>query len=209
MEILSHRGYWREPHEKNTAAAFARSFDLGFGTETDVRDHGGELVIAHDMPMGDEMTLEQMLDILGDRNLPLALNVKADGLGPLIVRAMESRPQNSWFTFDMSGPELIRQQRLAMPIFTRRSEYEREAVLYDQAGGVWLDGFDGLWFNASDIATMLHDGKKVCVVSPELHGRDPEPLWSMLRKAGLYDSTIMVCTDQPETLAADASGAHL
>jgi len=206
MEILSHRGYWRAPHEKNGWDAFARSFDLGFGTETDVRDHRGELVIAHDMPSGTELRLTQVLDLLGERDLPLALNIKADGLGPLIVEAMAGRPQTRWFTFDMSGPELIRQQKLAMPVFTRRSEYEREAVLYDKAQGVWLDAFEGLWFSAADISAMLDDGKRVCVVSPELHGRDPKPLWSMLRRAGLYDSAIMVCTDVPEALEADAKG---
>jgi hypothetical protein len=206
MDILSHRGYWRSPAEKNGAVAFARSFDLGFGTETDVRDHAGELVIAHDMPTGDELKLTDVLDILGERDLPLALNIKADGLGPLIIQTMAGRPQTRWFTFDMSGPELIRQQRLAMPVFTRRSEYEREAVLYDQAQGVWLDAFEGLWFTAKDIAAMLDDGKRVCVVSPELHGRDPQPLWSILRGAGLYDSAIMVCTDIPEALEADARG---
>jgi hypothetical protein len=206
MDILSHRGYWRAPQEKNGAVAFVRSFDLGFGTETDVRDHAGELVIAHDMPNGSELRLADVLDLLGDRDLPLALNIKADGLGPLIVEAMAGRPQTRWFTFDMSGPELIRQQRLAMPVFTRRSEYEREPVLYDQAQGVWLDAFEGLWFTADDIAAMLDDGKRVCIVSPELHGRDPEPLWAMLRNAGLNDSAIMVCTDIPEALEADAKG---
>jgi hypothetical protein len=206
MDILSHRGYWRAPQEKNGAVAFARSFDLGFGTETDVRDHAGELVIAHDMPNGSELRLAEVLDLLGDRDLPLALNIKADGLGPLIVETMAGRPQTRWFTFDMSGPELIRQQRLGMPVFTRRSEYEREAVLYDQAQGVWLDAFEGLWFTAKDVAAMLDDDKRVCIVSPELHGRTPDTLWSMLRKSGLYDSAIMVCTDTPEALEVDARG---
>ncbi|HDG1702299.1 TPA: hypothetical protein PFE33_004667, partial [Kluyvera ascorbata] len=35
--------------EKNTQTAFERSFSLGFGTETDIRDFGGELVISHDI----------------------------------------------------------------------------------------------------------------------------------------------------------------
>jgi hypothetical protein len=206
VDILSHRGYWRTPHEKNSRTAFARSFDLGFGTETDIRDHSGELVIAHDMPDGSELRLTQVLDLLGDRDLPLALNIKADGLGPLLVEAMAGRPQTRWFTFDMSAPELIRQHRLGMPIYTRRSDFEREAVLYDQAQGVWLDAFEGLWFSAKDIAAMLDDGKRVCIVSPELHGRTPDTLWSMLRKSGLYDSAIMVCTDIPEALEVDARG---
>jgi hypothetical protein len=41
MQILSHRGYWQHPSEKNTEAAFRRSFLLGYGTETDIRDRDG------------------------------------------------------------------------------------------------------------------------------------------------------------------------
>ena len=57
MIVLSHRGYWKTAVEKNTPTAFKRSFELGFGTETDVRDRNGELVISHDMPNGSEITL--------------------------------------------------------------------------------------------------------------------------------------------------------
>ena len=38
MIIISHRGYWKDAAEKNRPVAFARSFDLGYGTETDVRE---------------------------------------------------------------------------------------------------------------------------------------------------------------------------
>lgn len=202
MEVLSHRGYWIDPAEKNREVAFRRSFDLGFGTETDVRDHAGQLVIAHDPPTGDEMTLDDMLDILGDRDLPLALNIKADGLGPAIRDTMACRPLTRWFTFDMSGPELIRQAAQGLPAFTRESEHERERVLYDRVQGVWLDAFEGLWFGPKEIRGMLADGKRLCIVSPELHGRAPEVLWDMLETEGLFDADLMVCTDLPETLRA-------
>ncbi|MDB5448782.1 MAG: hypothetical protein JWQ97_4099, partial [Phenylobacterium sp.] len=55
MRIISHRGYWREPSEKNSRTAFARTLEAGFGTETDVRDLVGQLVVAHDPPSGREM----------------------------------------------------------------------------------------------------------------------------------------------------------
>ena len=64
MLILSHRGYWISPIEKNKDVAFNRSFSLGFGTETDVRDCAGKLVISHDMPDGNEKTLEEFLKLL-------------------------------------------------------------------------------------------------------------------------------------------------
>ncbi len=56
MQVISHRGYWKSAAEKNTTTAFARSFALGYGTETDVRDLNGELVISHDMPTQPAMT---------------------------------------------------------------------------------------------------------------------------------------------------------
>jgi len=36
MQILSHRGYWKETKEKNQEVAFERSFSLGFGKENDI-----------------------------------------------------------------------------------------------------------------------------------------------------------------------------
>ena len=119
MIILSHRGYWKSAPEKNTPAAFHRSFDLGFGTETDVRDRNGELVISHDMPDGSEITLAAMLDILDGRDLPLAINIKADGLARPLNEQMNARGLTRWFTFDMSVPEMAVQLRLGLPVFSR------------------------------------------------------------------------------------------
>jgi hypothetical protein len=61
VKIISHRGAWLEASEKNTEIAFRRSFDRGFGVETDVRDCAGELVIAHEMPDGKNVRLEAFL----------------------------------------------------------------------------------------------------------------------------------------------------
>ena len=73
MQIISHRGYWKNPDERNQHVAFVRSFDSGFGTETDLRDICGKIVVSHDMPTGNEITFEEVLRIMDGRNLPLAL----------------------------------------------------------------------------------------------------------------------------------------
>jgi len=82
MIIISHRGYWLDETEKNSLAAFNRSFSLGFGTETDVRDWDGKLVISHDPANSESLSLEQLLKLyLQYPSKPtLALNIKADGL---------------------------------------------------------------------------------------------------------------------------------
>ncbi len=199
MIVLSHRGYWKEPAEKNRPEAFERSFDLGFGTETDVRDLRGELMIAHDMPTGAEVTLVQFLAILNRRDLPLAMNIKADGLARSLDAQMRAHGLTQWFTFDMSVPEMVVQLGLGLPVFTRASEYEQPPACYDRAVGVWLDAFRSEWYAARDVEAFLRDGKRVCIVSPELHRRPHQGLWAMLRDAGLdrHDG-LMLCSDVPE-----------
>ncbi len=199
MIILSHRGYWRDGGEKNQPVAFQRSFDLGFGTETDIRDRAGELVISHDMADASAMLLASLLDILNGRGLPLALNIKSDGLARALQTQLRDWGASNWFTFDMSVPEAVVQIRLGLPVFTRASEYERRPALYDQAIGVWVDGFVSDWFTEADIAGFLHDGKRVAIVSSELHGRCHLALWARLLASQNKDNPeLMLCTDLPE-----------
>jgi hypothetical protein len=203
MIIISHRGYWKDAGEKNQPIAFHRSFDLGFGTETDVRDLRGELMIAHDMPNGSEISLEAMLDILAGRDLPMAMNIKADGLAKQLQAQMNARGLTRWFTFDMSVPEMVVQHRLGMPMFTRASEYEKPPALYEQSIGVWLDAFVSEWYSTADIDAFLQDGKQVAIVSPELHKRDHLALWQRLRGSKTqHHPALILCTDLPEDALA-------
>lgn len=197
MIVLSHRGYWKDAREKNREIAFSRSFDLGFGTETDVRDRNGSLVISHDMPNGDELTLADFLRIVGRRDLPLALNIKADGLIGDLKEALGSCPLSKWFVFDMAVPDMRAYLQAGVPVFTRMSEVERTPAWLEQCAGVWLDGFSDIWYDATTIEILLRSGKKVCVVSSELHGRNADAQWHMLRGLSAHPG-LMLCTDHPE-----------
>lgn len=206
MIVLSHRGYWRTPAEKNTELAFRRSFGLEFGTETDVRDQYGQLVISHDTPVGGEMPFDSFLETLGGKELPLAINVKADGLAGLISRAMAGRSRDSWFVFDMSVPDMRAHLAEGNPVFARMSEVESEPPWFDRVSGIWLDAFEDVWFDAALIRRLLREGKRVCVVSPELHGRTQDVVWEMLRPLAAEDR-LMLCTDVPEQAQAYFAGA--
>lgn len=197
MQILSHRGFWREAIEKNTLAAMYNSVKQGFGTETDVRDRLGKLVLAHDPAGADEPAWDDVVKIFEGTRLPLAVNVKADGLSAALSVAFEGSSID-WFAFDMSGPETVRFARAGLPFFTRHSDVEPNPILYDRASGVWLDSFDSMWFTRETVDLHLRAGKRVCIVSPELHGRDPDELWPQLR--GLPDLA-MLCTDVPDRAA--------
>lgn len=201
MEIISHRGFWLTPDEKNARVAFDRTVADGFGTETDVRDLAGKLVVAHDPPKGGEIPWSDVVAQFDGTGLPLAVNVKADGLAPLLKAAFEGT-SIPWFAFDMSGPETIRYAREGLPFYTRHSDIEPEPILYDQAAGVWLDAFGGDWFDAAVVQRHLAAGKRVCIVSPELHGRDPRPVWDWLKNiAG--EAGVTLCTDRPQDAKAE------
>lgn len=199
MRILSHRGYWKTADERNKPEAFARSASLNFGTETDVRDRDGQLVISHDMASNDSLEIDQMLVAFRSKGLPLAINVKADGLSALLFDKM-NHSGIEWFAFDMSAPELHRYLAAGLPCYTRHSDIEPEPICYERCLGVWLDSFAGPeWYDASVVAAHLDAGKRVCVVSSELHGRAHAQLWRMLRDSGLSSRDgLDLCTDNPE-----------
>ena len=198
IRILSHRGYWRDPAEKNTRAAFARSFDLGFGTETDVRDFGSELVIAHDPPLGVDVTLGEVAALAAAALVPLALNVKADGLAAGIRDIMRGFPAVDYFVFDMSVPDTRHQLAAGNPVYGRMSEVEPAPAWPDRCAGIWLDAFTGPWYDAATVAGLAARGD-VCVVSPELHGRDHHATWALLRDLPAdVRARVSLCTDVPE-----------
>ncbi|RMN63551.1 putative phosphodiesterase [Pseudomonas syringae] len=200
MQIISHRGYWLQRPERNLPEAFHRSFDLGFGTETDVRDVAGQLVISHDMPAGGELTLDGLLDIMAGRNLPLAINVKADGLAQALAETFARCGHTNWFAFDMAVPDMRSYLNANLITYTRLSDVEPSPAWLEQAAGVWLDGFEGEWFSNQVIGDLLSLGKRICVVSPELHGRGHDALWQQLLEFRSQDR-LMLCTDLPADAA--------
>jgi len=203
MKVLSHRGYWKTVDEKNTVTAFRRSFELGFGTETDVRDLAGELVISHDPPRGGELPFAQFLELLAGQDLPLAINIKADGLAKAVAQTLAGRGLTQWFVFDMSIPDTLHQLRAGNPVYTRLSEYEPVPAFADRIEGVWLDAFLGDWWTPETIQHWLDQGKSVCIVSPDLHQRDPLPLWQQLASSPLAGADrVLLCTDRPEEARA-------
>jgi glycerophosphoryl diester phosphodiesterase len=210
MQILSHRGFWKHHGEKNTRTAFERSFSHSFGTETDVRDHGGGLVISHDIPDDTALSLDDFLRLYGDYghdDLPLALNIKADGLQRPLKKALIEHDISRYFVFDMAVPDMLEYLAEDFPVFSRVSEVECEPSFLDKAVGVWLDAFFGIWFSETTVEQYLLLNKRVCIVSPELHGRDHRRLWdAMSRWSSVSDPDLMICTDFPDQAASALLG---
>lgn len=210
MNVICHRGLWKTPEEKNSLDAFARAFRLGCGVETDVRDCAGQLVISHDPPAASATPLIKLLHLHSEYGGigTLALNVKSDGLLSPLQQILEQFPAADAFVFDMSVPDTLPYLTGPIPVFTRQSEYEPSCAFYAESAGVWLDAFQTDWYDESLICRHLAAGKKVCIVSPELHKRPFADLWARLRDSGLHDARgLMICTDFPEQALAAFYGA--
>ncbi|MCI8649341.1 MAG: hypothetical protein HFG20_04410 [Anaerotruncus sp.] len=201
MQLLAHRGYWRTPEQKNTLQALGHALKNGYGFESDLRDYLGKLVISHNIARADSPEAQEVFALLAsyqDR-FCFAINIKADGMELLLAQALKQHHLCNYFTFDQSVPQLLEYQRAGLRTFTRQSEYERQPVLYEQAAGVWLDAFfDDRWIDRKLIEGHLAAGKQVCIVSPELHGREPQPFWERLYSISAGLEGLLICTDLPD-----------
>lgn len=202
IEILAHRGYWKDPSEKNTLAAFKRALDNDFGIETDFRDREGRLFVAHDINDKNIMLADEFFSLPKVSQVPLALNVKADGLQTLLKNSLSDHKITNYFLFDASIPDLLVSVAKELNCYSRLSEYEGLSVIDDKTSGFWLDQFHSTWFSEDYLCTLLDKNKKVCIVSSELHKRDHLPLWKTVKK--IYKDiprnlaqNIQVCTDYP------------
>lgn len=209
MKVMAHRGLWESTDERNSLPALRRAINKGYGIETDIRDYMGRLVISHNIADSASPLLESFfIDYISvGSNVPLALNVKADGIQKELYNLIFKYEINNYFIFDMSVPEMVMYKKNEMNFFTRHSDIEEQCVLYDDAIGVWLDSFyEEEWLKADIIKKHLNDKKAVCIISSEIHGFDEKYMWDMLKKENLESDDIMLCTDKPEEAEAFFNG---
>ena len=196
MKYIAHRGLWRNKKEQNTLLGFKRALDLGFGIELDVRDKNGKLIVSHDPSYSLEVLLfQEILELAKGYDSVLAINVKSDGILTNLKSALAGFQGDRFFLFDMSIPETIGYLKSGLPTYMRLSEYESYCELHQASDGIWLDAFKkDWWVGASEI---FRSEKNICVVSPELHGRDELEAWSFLKRLD-SNSNLYICTDHPD-----------
>jgi hypothetical protein len=102
-----------------------------------------------------------------------------------------------WFAFDMSIPDMRNYLNERLPVFVRASDVEKDLPWLEEASGIWFDSFSPDNYDTRRISEFLDNGKRVCVVSPELHSWPHEPLWTALKSLSCHPA-LMLCTDYPE-----------
>lgn len=201
MKFIAHRGLWESPEEKNTVSAFEAALKNGFGIETDVRDYLGELVISHDIATQGALTLSEFLCLVSNTfpRATLAINVKSDGL----QQAFRESSINGFehFYFDMSVPDALLYSKSSMRFYTRYSDIEPFPSLLSKSVGVWVDNFSSNVFDSEAVLKFLEEGKRVVLVSPELHGYSYQQYWndvkSFIFTNNEYSDQVELCTDYP------------
>jgi hypothetical protein len=210
MKILSHRGLWKEPQEQNQLSSFATSQTEGFGTETDLRSYSGKLYLSHD-PMSsprDALKFEELLTLWVDRpELPLFLNIIEDGLLPYLKPYQALLEKLRVVFFDMSVPQLVQFSKVfpAKMLATRFSEYEREPSAQELCSWLWVDSFHSDPELRSLRPFAIEKKMSLAIVSPDLHGRDPKPIWKRLQTEPIIPSeALYFCTDTPQEFSKES-----
>ena len=192
MQLIAHR--------INTAAQL-RQTPKEYGVEVDIRSHGKDLIIHHDPFEAGEL-FDDWLSHFDHRTL--ILNVKEEGLEPRLINLMSSAGVEDYFFLDQSFPFLLRYASLVKGrSAVRFSEFESLNTVLSLAGKVnwvWVDCFTHMPLGSEDCAQLKQAQFKLCLVSPELQGRDAEaeiePMQNTLIERQIDIDA--VCTKRPD-----------
>lgn len=172
-----------------------------YGVEVDIRSYGDRLVIHHD-PFVDGESFEAWLAAY--QHGTLILNVKEEGLEARLIALMQRFGIEDFFFLDQSFPFLIKYSRLGEHrCAVRVSEFESIQTALTLAGKVdwvWVDCFTHFPLSHDDAKALQGAGFKLCLVSPELQGRDAEleiaQLAQLLQERDICADA--VCTKRPD-----------
>jgi hypothetical protein len=187
-------------HRRNTLNELIAT-PTKYGIEVDIRSYGDKLVIHHD-PFLEGESFEAWLAAY--QHGTLILNVKEEGLEAILIKLMKSHGIVDYFFLDQSFPFLIKwsksgERRCAV----RVSEFETIETALTLAGKVdwiWVDCFTEFPLSQQDAQRLKNAGFKLCLVSPELQGRNAETEIPQLARL-LAERSIKaeaVCTKRPD-----------
>jgi len=183
-------------HRRNTIEELI-STPVEYGVEMDIRSYGDRLIVHHE-PFVDAIGFEEWIKYFNHKTL--ILNIKEESIEYRVKKIVEKQGIKDYFFLDLLFPSLIRmigtgEKRVAV----RFSEYESMETALSLAGKaewVWVDCFTKMPLT-KDTYKELSKHFKICIVSPELQGKDVKEI--MVYKEMLKPFKIdAVCTKRTD-----------
>ena len=164
-----------------------------FGLEIDIHNYNNKLVLAHDHPNEQSTKLEDFITHVPKNSL-LAINIKNEEVEAELKIILSRSKTTNYFTFDWPVTSLHNAINHDLNCAFRLSEYEKDIV--PNCPWVWLDSFNGIWYDADFLISLKKSGIKLAIVSPELHNREADI--SKVKDIVNAVKVDAMCTDIPE-----------
>ena len=164
MELISHR--------VNNKAGL-ETLPEKYGVEIDLRDENGTLILSHDPFSAGELFEDYLKNY---RHGTMILNIKSERIEHRVLELINKYQIKSYFFLDSSFPMIFLLSNMGEKnIALRFSEYEGMDTIRAMAGKVtwvWVDCFTQFPLTKGVYDEMKGLGYKLCMVSPELQGRE-------------------------------------
>ena len=164
-----------------------------FGLEIDIHNYNNKLVLAHDHPNEQSIKLENFITHIPKNSL-LAINIKNEEVEAELKIILSRSKTTNYFTFDWPVTSLHNAINHDLNCAFRLSEYEKDIV--PNCPWVWLDSFNGIWYDADFLISLKKSGIKLAIVSPELHNREADI--SKVKDIANAVKVDAMCPDIPE-----------
>ena len=143
-----------------------------YGVEVDLRDYKKKIILSHD-PFKSGESFDEFLKKYDHKFL--ILNIKSEGIESTILKSLKKFKIKNYFFLDCSFPSLINLIKKGNKnIALRVSDYESFNTLTNMkhlAKWAWIDCFKNIPLNEEKYKLIKKNKYKICLVSPELHGR--------------------------------------
>lgn len=162
------------------------------GVEIDIRPYGKKLILNHE-PFCDGEDFEEFIKQYNHKLL--ILNIKSEGIEEKVIETVERYGISKYFLLDVTFPFMIKYINKGIKKMAARfSEFESIETCMNLSGKVeWIfvDNFTKLPTEDGSF-NILKKHFKVCVVAPDLFGRNNEEIKGIIKK---YDIDAVLTDD--------------
>jgi len=161
-------------HRVNTIDEL-RKLPVEYGVEIDLRDQGDRLILQHDPFTGGEDFESYLAEY---RHGTMILNIKSERIESRVLDLVHRAGVKEYFFLDSSFPMIYLMSDKGIRDFALRfSEFEGLDTIWsmqNRVDWIWVDCFTKLPIDSRNFAALKKAGFKLCLVSPELQGRDAD-----------------------------------